>query len=91
MFPDPIHIHILYRDGVDRITGTLSEDILVSKGMVFVLLLQNIFASYPDIEKQYPPGSIGFAVNDVPPDVYDELHDNDIVLITGSSSIKMAN
>jgi len=84
VFPKPVHICIQYRDGVERVTGKIQEDIIVSEGMVFVQLLQMIFTSYPEIEKHYPAGSLGLAVNGVPPDVYDELHENDVVLLTGS-------
>ena len=90
-FPKPVHVRMQYRNGVERVTGTEQEDIIVSEGMVFVQLLHIIFTSYPGIEKEYPAGALGLTVNGVPPDVYDELHENDIVLITGSKNIKIVH
>ncbi|HSW98084.1 MAG TPA: hypothetical protein VLF89_09735 [Candidatus Saccharimonadales bacterium] len=82
-FPTSIQVTAFYDKAIQKITGTKSDPIIVSKGMTFLMLLFNIFASYPEIEKKYPPGKLGLLLNGKPPTDFDILQDGDKVLLIG--------
>lgn len=79
---DPIKINIRYCRALREITGTDSEPAIVNRGMPFVLFLSTIFSSYPEIEKQFPAGTLGFAVNGKPPPDFTIMEDGDVVEFT---------
>ena len=76
-FPKPIKIKIFYDEGLKEITGKDFEEAVVSEGVSFVNQLYFIFASYPEIQKKFPPGQLGFTVNGKPPRDFDILSDGD--------------
>jgi hypothetical protein len=84
-FPTPITVTAFYDKPLQKITGTKSDPIIVNTGMPFIILLSNIFASYPEIEKQYPPGTLGLLLNGKPPTDFDVLQDGDKVFLIGAN------
>lgn len=77
--PKPQKITVFYDRKLEKITGKGSEIVLVNEGMSFSFFLKIIFESYPEIEKKYPPGVLGFSVNGKPPKEYDVLENGDKV------------
>jgi predicted ABC-type sugar transport system permease subunit len=62
-----IHIEVFYGKELQKITGSASEQMMLSSGVTFIYLLQCIFMSYPEIEEKYPPGVLGILINGTPP------------------------
>ena len=87
--PKPIFIKITYDEELQKITGTKEDPTYMSQGSMFIYLLQNVFMTYPEIEKNYPPGSLGFTINDIPPNVYSPLFDGDIVSFHILTNLRM--
>ena len=54
----------------------------MGEGGVFVYLLQNVFMAYPEMEQRYPPGTIGFTINGIPPKPHSPLFDGDTVFFS---------
>ena len=79
----PVTIKIVYEGSVKNITKKESEEVKVSEGLDFLHFLSFLFSSYPDIEKIFPPGTIGFLLNNKPPKTRDILADGNVVKITG--------
>lgn len=79
MMPTPTHVTIRYDKTLQSITGRPSDPIVLSEGAAFNYLLFNLFQSYPQIEQQYPPGTLGFVVNGRRPDEDTVLRDGDVV------------
>ena len=73
----PIKIKVYYDKGVKEVTKKDSEEIVVSEGLNFALCLHFIFSSYPEIQKEFPPGQLGFLLNSKEPKEYDVLEDGD--------------
>ncbi len=80
-FPKPIKIKISYDEELKKITEKDSEEAVVSEGIRFVQFLGFIFASYPEIEKNYPPGKLGLLLNNRRPQDLDTLKDGDEVTL----------
>lgn len=77
--PGSIIITFQYDTHIQKITGKKEEPAIISENMPFVLLLSILFQSYPEIEKKYPPGTLGFTVNGIPPQEYDIMQNGDTV------------
>lgn len=84
--PRSIRITARYDKELQKITRKEEHPVIMSEGSTFVYLLMNIFMEYPDIEKQYPPGVLGFSINNIPPKTYTPLFDGDIVDLSVSAS-----
>lgn len=80
-FPKPIKVKIFYDEELKKITGKDSEEAMVSEGIKFVNMLGFIFASYPGIEKTYPPGKLGLLLNNRPPKDSDVLQDGSEIIL----------
>ncbi len=78
-FPQPIQITILFDEELTRITKEKESSMILSEGSTFVYLLHNIFMTYPEIEEKYPPGKLGFEINNVSPQINSPLFDGDVV------------
>ena len=76
-FPKPIKVQIIYDKELQKITRVASEEAIVSEGLNFLMMLKFIFDSYPEIQKQYPPGSIGLRLNDRRPTEFEILNNGD--------------
>ena len=76
-FPKPIKIQIIYDEKLQELTGVASEEATVSEGLNFLMMFKFIFDSYPEIQNQYPPGSIGLKLNNRRPTEFDILEDGD--------------
>lgn len=72
-----IKIKIYYDKGLKEVTKKDSEEMVVSEGLDFALCLHFIFSSYPKIQKEFPPGKLGFLLNNKKPKEYDILEDGD--------------
>lgn len=79
---EPIKVKIIYEGSVRNITKKDCEEAVVSKGLEFVNFLGFVFSSHPSIEKIFPPGTIGFLLNNRPPQTRDILKDGDIIKIS---------
>jgi len=80
-FLKTIKIKIFYDDELKKITKTNSEEAVISEGMTFAEQLYFIFSSYPEIPKKYPPGKLGFLLNNKLPNKFDILHDGDEITL----------
>lgn len=79
IFDKPQTILVTYDKTLQLITDKHQEECLVSPHLSFLLFLHIIFESYPEIQKQFAPGALGFTVNGRPPELDTELHDGDTV------------
>jgi molybdopterin converting factor small subunit len=82
MILQSIHVTLKYDGTLQVITGRPSDPVVLSEGAPFSYLLFNLFQSYPEIERQYPPGTLGFAINGQRPGDDTVLADNDVVEFT---------
>jgi len=80
-FPKPIKVKIFYEEELKKITKKNSEEAVVSEGLKFVQFLSFVFTSYPEIQKNYPPGKLGLLLNDRRPQDSDTLKDGDEVTL----------
>ncbi len=64
---EDVAVTVTYSLALQEITGKAMESIMVAEGMPFMHFLLDIFEAYPEIEKRYPPGTVGMLVNDEPP------------------------
>jgi len=76
-FPKPIKVKIFYDEELKKITGKDSEETIASEGINFVTQLYFIFSSYPEIQKKFPPGQLGFLLNGKAPQKNDVLKNGD--------------
>lgn len=76
----PIKVTIFYDENLKKITEKDFEEAMISEGLNFVNLLYFIFSSYPEIEKRYPAGKLGFLLNNRPPKEFDILQDGDKII-----------
>lgn len=83
--PRPITITVGFDADLQKLTGIAEHPVVMSEGATFSFLLMSIFAEYPDIETKYPPGTLGFIINTVPPKLYTPLFDGDKVYFTVSN------
>lgn len=77
--PRPIRINVKYDRELQKITRKEGHPVIMSSGSTFIYLLMNIFMEYPDMEKQYPPGTLGFSINGIPPKTYTPLFEGDVI------------
>ena len=77
--PKAMFLKIQYDEELQKITGKKEHPMIMSEGGNFAYLLQNVFIEYPEIEKQYTPGALGFSINGTPPKAYTPLFDGDVV------------
>jgi len=82
--PAPITITLRFDDDLQKLTAIAEHPVVMSEGVVFSFLLMSVFAEYPEIEDIYPPGTLGFTINGVPPKPYSPLFDGDVVLFSVS-------
>jgi len=76
-FPKPIKVKIFFDGNLKKITDKDSEEAVVSEGLSFAMFLNFIFTSYPEIQKEFPPGQLGLLLNDKRPNHNDILKDGD--------------
>lgn len=86
--PRPIRIVVRYDKELQKITRKTEYPVIMSEGSTFVYLLMNIFMEYPNIEKQYPPGTLGFSINGISPKTYTPLFDGDLIDFSVSISVE---
>jgi len=80
--PRALRLTLRYDKTLQRITGRAEEPMFMGEGGVFVYLLQNVFMAYPEMERRYPPGTIGFTINGTPPKPHSPLFDGDTVFFS---------
>jgi hypothetical protein len=76
--PKPATITILYDQNLAKITSKRKETAVVNEGINFLFFLQTIFEAYPEIQDQYPPGTLGLLVNGQPPNDFTTLKNGDV-------------
>ena len=79
-------IIVSFDPNLQRITGTASEEVVVNDGISFLQFLFFLFESYPEMQTSYPPGKLGFLVNDEPPGEDCTLRDGDRVLFVATGA-----
>lgn len=79
----PITVWVNYNDRLKGITGVDSEKVVVSDGIFFTFFLGSIFSSYPEIEIQFSPGSLGMTINRRAPTDLSRLKDGDVISLYG--------
>ncbi len=72
-------ITITYDKTLQLITDRESEECIISNRVPFFFILTSVLESYPEMQKRFPPGSLGFAINGKPPEVNTLLKDGDII------------
>jgi hypothetical protein len=83
--PEAIKLRVYYDEALQRITKKEYNPVIMSKGSLFAYLLQNVFIEHPEIEKQYPPGKLGFIINKTTlPKPHTPLFDGDVVEISAN-------
>ena len=82
--PKAIRITVTYDSNLQRITGKEREESISSEGMPFGQFLFFLFKSYPEIQKAYPPGKLGFMLNGDPPRLDTILRDGDCLYFVGT-------
>jgi hypothetical protein len=55
------------------------EPVVVSENISFIEYLYFTFSSYPDIEKLFPPGVLGFTINEKQPGDFTTLNEGDVI------------
>lgn len=85
-FLKPIEIKIFYDKNLKEITGKNSEISMVSEGLSFANFLYFIFSSYPEIQRKFPPGKLGFLLNGKKPLDNDILKHGDELRLIGIES-----
>jgi hypothetical protein len=82
--PQPAKIYISFDHNLRRITGKESDVAMVSNGISFIQFLFFLFESYPEIQASYPPGKLGFLINNEAPREDSQLYDGDRVLFVAT-------
>ncbi len=83
--PKAMFLKVEFDQELRKITGKKDIPMVMGEGATFAYLLQNIFIEYPEIEKKYPAGSLGFVINGTPPKAYTPIFDGDIVSFSVST------
>lgn len=78
-FPEQIRVKIFYDEALKEITGKDFEEARVCENLTFVNFLYFVFSSYPEIKKQFGPGTLGFSVNGKAPSDNEILREGDVV------------
>lgn len=73
----PIWITIFYDPALQLITGKAKAQAMVNRGCPFGFILTCLLMDYPQIERLYPPGVLGFTLNGQPPEMSAPLADGD--------------
>lgn len=76
-FLKPIRVKIFYDENLKKITGKDFEEAVISENLNFAMFLNFIFSSYPEIPKEFIPGTLGFLLNGRAPQENDILQDGD--------------
>ncbi len=71
-----------YDKPLQVITGCAFEPVIVSEGITFLEYFYFIFSFYPEIEKKYPPGILGFTINGKSPKDFTFLKEKDVIYFT---------
>jgi molybdopterin converting factor small subunit len=79
--PKSINIVVKYEGAIEAIVGRKEDKMIMNENALFLFLLQSVFTSYSEIPKRYPPGILGFLLNDSPPKDSTILMDGDVVTI----------
>ena len=72
-----IKINVFYDKNVGKITGKNFEEAIISENLNFINFLNFIFSSYPEIQKRFIPGILGFLLNGKVPKENDILRNGD--------------
>ncbi len=80
-----VTIYLEFDPDLQKVTGTAREQVEVTEGTPFLMFLQAIFDTYPQIMKHYPFSTLSFAINGIAPSLKATLTEYDIVtlLVTG--------
>ncbi len=76
----PIKVKIYYDESLKEITEKDFEEAVVSGDLNFARLLNFILSSYPEIQKAFIPGTLGFLLNGRRPAENNTLKDGDDIM-----------
>ncbi|MDP3764442.1 MAG: hypothetical protein Q8Q95_02365 [bacterium] len=74
-----INVFVKFDPVMEAITGQTEMKIIMSHDAPFIFLLHSIFASYPEIQRRYPPGKLIMTLNGQRPSEHELLNDGDRV------------
>jgi len=80
--PKPMFLKVQYDKELQKITNRSEHPVLMGEGGTFTYLLQSVFTEYPEIEKQYAPGTLRFSINGTSPKMYTPLFDGDTIVFS---------
>jgi hypothetical protein len=72
-----VRITMDFDRAMQLIVGSPSIDSIVDEGCPFWFVFRNLLADYPEIWNRYPPGTLGFTLNGVAPELETPLADGD--------------
>ncbi len=75
----PQRVIVMYDKTLQLITEKEQEECVISPHLSFPIFLHVILETYPQIQKQFAPGALGFTVNGHPPELDTMLHDGDMI------------
>jgi len=82
--PKPCKITVQYDRELSQITGCRSEEPIVSEGLLFIMFLDFLFKTYPEIEQKYPPGSLALMLNGEAPKDNAILSNSDKIILAAT-------
>ncbi|PIV18816.1 MAG: hypothetical protein COZ15_05065 [Elusimicrobia bacterium CG_4_10_14_3_um_filter_49_12_50_7] len=74
-----ISVELHYDAQLQDITGKKSETIKLSVECPFDIMLYSVLSCYTEIETKYPPGFLGFTINNKVPDKFSVMKEGDVV------------
>ncbi|MBU4331619.1 hypothetical protein KKD19_06040 [Patescibacteria group bacterium] len=78
--PQGCPVKIFYKGEIAKITGKDFEEVIFGgENPVFADVLDFLFHTYPELEKKYPAGVLGFTLNGQPPQTFEPLREGDVV------------
>lgn len=75
--PPGITVRVYFHGEIETTIGTSHMPVVLSPNLTIEMLLYFLFESYPELQKRYPPGTLGFTINRVRPTERQALMNND--------------
>ena len=81
-----VSVYLEFDLDLQTLTGTASERIRLSDETPFIMLLQAVLDTYPQLVEKYASSSLSFSINGESPDWNSTLRENDVISILLSGS-----
>jgi hypothetical protein len=79
IFDEPQKVIVTYDKTLQLITEKEEEECFISPKLSFLIFFHMVLQSYPEIQKRFAPGVLGFTVNGKPPELDAKLQDGDTI------------